>query len=319
MENKDSRHICLKPLADEINAYYDTDNGKDVPRGTPFAELPEDLRRRVTEAFYPLKWDELVAENRIKLARQHDSTEDDEMLMHLEGIQRGLASYRKHPAVSPEDAALLLCGANPARDGVPSDIEAYKILLSLFRGCREQKTLEGWLALAEEKEQKHHPMVRQYLTYVSIQASDAIGLPQEESANVETETAPEPLSDVQGEAPAELLIASPEQADVEIESQTELDGQLPTGTNWTLYKPKRYVGYTAPLYRLLHNAHQAGMPRPTARNALEAWRTDKPQGIVQVMHDGINYEDGDGDTKATTIAGITEAIRRMTTRRGNPR
>jgi hypothetical protein len=81
---------------------------------------------------------------------------------------------------------------------------------------------------------------------------------------------------------------------------------------WSVNEPKSSRGYNWPLYRLLSEFHKTGLPRPNARNVIEAWRSNRPDGITEVMSDGIKYLDSKGDTQATDIKAIKEAIRRMT-------
>lgn len=77
-------------------------------------------------------------------------------------------------------------------------------------------------------------------------------------------------------------------------------------------KPKRFHGYAAPLYQLLTAVHRDGKPRPTARDVLEAWRTEKPCEIDKVLTDGFDYYDANGNTKFATLEAIRKAIGRMT-------
>ena len=84
---------------------------------------------------------------------------------------------------------------------------------------------------------------------------------------------------------------------------------------WTVTKPQRYHGYTAPLYRLLAAAHREGKSRPTARDVVEAWRTDKPSEIAKVLPDGFDYYDAKGNEKPADLDAVRAAIGRMTTGR----
>ncbi|MGB4061123.1 MAG: hypothetical protein WBK26_13020 [Burkholderiaceae bacterium] len=105
--------------------------------------------------------------------------EEVAMGLHLEGIRRGLENFQSHPRVTPDDAALLMCGINPARkSGITSSDKTaeadYVVLLALFQAEQDKngghKTLAEWLALAEKKRHKHHPIVREYLEFASNQA-----------------------------------------------------------------------------------------------------------------------------------------------------
>lgn len=84
---------------------------------------------------------------------------------------------------------------------------------------------------------------------------------------------------------------------------------------WQVRKPQRFTGYTAPLYRLLSEAHRADKSRPTARDVLEAWRTNPPAEIAQVLADSFDYYDSQGDTKPADLNALGKAINRMTTAR----
>lgn len=86
-------------------------------------------------------------------------------------------------------------------------------------------------------------------------------------------------------------------------------------TGWAVNKPRRYHGYSNPLYRFLAAAHREGEPRPTGRDVLEEWRANKPAEIAQVLTDGIDYYDNKGDTKFADLEAIRKAIDRMTSAR----
>ena len=84
---------------------------------------------------------------------------------------------------------------------------------------------------------------------------------------------------------------------------------------WSVNKPKRYGGYTAPLHALLCAAHREGNPCPTARDVVDAWRANRPPEIAKILPDCFDYYDSKGDTKAADLAAIREAIKRMTSTR----
>ena len=81
---------------------------------------------------------------------------------------------------------------------------------------------------------------------------------------------------------------------------------------WSIKKPMRYLGYTAPLHAQLNAAYREGRSRPTAHEVLEAWRINKPDEIVQALTDGFNYYDSEGNTKAVDLAALRAAINRAT-------
>lgn len=81
---------------------------------------------------------------------------------------------------------------------------------------------------------------------------------------------------------------------------------------WTVSKPLRYNGYTAPLHRLIAAAHRDGKPCPTARDVVEAWCNNAPAEIAKMLPDGFDYYDTKGDTKTADLEAIRKAIGRMT-------
>lgn len=83
-------------------------------------------------------------------------------------------------------------------------------------------------------------------------------------------------------------------------------------TGWTVTKPQRYGGYTAPLHRLLEIAHRDGRPLPTARDVVEAWRIQPPPEVAKVLSDSIDYYDSKGGTKPADLEAIRKSIKRMT-------
>lgn len=85
---------------------------------------------------------------------------------------------------------------------------------------------------------------------------------------------------------------------------------------WTLRKPKRFQGYSEPLYQFLESAHAAGKPCPTARDVLIAWLKDCPPEVVEVKPNlsGIVYHSGGARAeKFADVEAITKTIGRMTT------
>jgi hypothetical protein len=82
---------------------------------------------------------------------------------------------------------------------------------------------------------------------------------------------------------------------------------------WTLTMPKRFPGYSKPLYDYLKAAHAAGKHCPSARNVLDDWKRNKPVNVAEVSDDGLKYYDANGNTKPADLAAIRKAIERMTT------
>lgn len=159
-------------LADAIRPYYDRDNGEGNALGVPFSELPEALKKRIAEAFGPLPWDEMEAGHRMEHAEQWDIDSQLEDLLMLQ--RTGVGDYLCHSAVTPEEAAMLVCGINPNREANPNDVTTtfttprdYRSLLSLFqdkhRADSRHRTLTDWMKLAVNAKRKHHPWVSKYL------------------------------------------------------------------------------------------------------------------------------------------------------------
>ena len=84
---------------------------------------------------------------------------------------------------------------------------------------------------------------------------------------------------------------------------------------WSVKKPQRYGGYTAPLHALLTTAYRNGKPCPTARDVVEAFRVSNPPEVAKVLTDSFDYYDANGDTKIAGLDAIREAIKRMTGKR----
>ena len=85
--------------------------------------------------------------------------------------------------------------------------------------------------------------------------------------------------------------------------------------DWQLHKPKRFQGYSEPLYQFLKSAHDVGKPCPTARDVLVAWLKDCPPEVVEVKPNlsGIIYHSGGARAeKPADVEAITKTIRRMT-------
>lgn len=89
-------------------------------------------------------------------------------------------------------------------------------------------------------------------------------------------------------------------------------------TAWTLTKPKRYQGYTEPLYQVLEAAHIAGKSVPTARDILQAWATNHHAQIAKVIEgESLDYYLADGTTKTANLRAIAAAIKGMTRKSQN--
>lgn len=88
-----------------------------------------------------------------------------------------------------------------------------------------------------------------------------------------------------------------------------------TAVSWNLVKPKAPRGYGVALYEFLKQAHANGHSLPTARDVLDAWRSDRPLGcITEVMENDVKYESGEGTVREANLEAIRKAISRMTTK-----
>lgn len=81
--------------------------------------------------------------------------------------------------------------------------------------------------------------------------------------------------------------------------------------NWKPVKPKRFRGYSKPVYDLLRYAHIAGQPCPTAREVLDVWKIKRPPEVFEIMSDGLKYYDALGDIKVVKLNAISKVIGRM--------
>ena len=98
-----------------------------------------------------------------------------------------------------------------------------------------------------------------------------------------------------------------------IEGAVALPG-APVTPEWTLTKPKRFQGYTEPLYLLLEVAHIAGQPIPKPREVLQAFAKEQPSQIASVTGgESLNYYLADGTTiRTANLKAIRGAIAAMT-------
>lgn len=191
--------------------------------------------------------------------------------------------------VSSQEAAALLCGINPLDDKHHAVGKDYMMLERRFsdhaKSHPERRRLANWWGLA--------------CTWKSAGHLDGITLNRELGEalmllDAQNQTAPEP----QAAQPAPVAKNSASSAPA-----------------WTVNKPKRYSGYAAPLNRLLATAHLEGQPRPTARDVLEAWRSEAPAEIAKVLTDGFDYYDAKGNTKTADLEAVRKTIGRMTSAR----
>lgn len=182
--------------------------------------------------------------------------EEEAMGLHFEGIRRGLENFQSHPRVTPDDAALLMCGINPARkQGIKSSDktaeEDYQALRALFQAKQDKngghKTLAEWLALAEKKRHKHHPIVREYSEFASNQAgyecltTDAHAsapAPAVDSASTEPKPAPQSVPVGQPEA----NVVEEKAAAVTMGNHSRTEGWLTTSQIATVFDGLHFTG-----------------------------------------------------------------------------
>ena len=85
----------------------------------------------------------------------------------------------------------------------------------------------------------------------------------------------------------------------------------PAALAWSLKTSiKRAPGYRWPLYQTLKTAHIAGLPCPTAREVLDTWKL-KPLPDLQVMPDGVKYNNRLGNPKEADLKAIGQAIKNL--------
>lgn len=81
--------------------------------------------------------------------------------------------------------------------------------------------------------------------------------------------------------------------------------------NWSMRKPERYQGYGKPLYDALKAVRTAGLPLPTPRDILDTFKSLRPPEVIGVMPDGLQYYDGEGNSKFASLRAIKKAIDRL--------
>ncbi|WPC65679.1 hypothetical protein SBP18_14425 [Rhodoferax ferrireducens] len=102
-----------------------------------------------------------------------------------------------------------------------------------------------------------------------------------------------------------ILLAAP------VVAESACDGVEPAkaGPGWSLKTSlERAPGYRWPLYQVLKAAHIAGQPCPHARNVLDTWAINPPLDL-QVMPDGVKYNDALGNPKEANLKAIQQAIK----------
>lgn len=87
--------------------------------------------------------------------------------------------------------------------------------------------------------------------------------------------------------------------------------------DWEVKKPKRFQGYTEPLYNLLKDAQAQGKPKPTAHDVLAIFAANQPPQVAKVLPgEGLDYYvEVFRSTKHASLKAIRAAIARMTRER----
>ena len=158
-------------------------------------------------------------------------------------------------------------------------------------------------ALSIRPRMKYRPVLQNYSGNVlqdviyTIAHDEFVRLAESFCLLVEMGKAPEPQVITTNSAPLEAVGAS---GDVQPDK---------AGPGWNLKTSiDRAPGYRWPLYQFLKAAHIAGQPIPKAREVLDAWAL-KPPPNVQVMSDGIKYDNGLGKTKEANLRAMQQAIK----------
>jgi|GEM_PF-5723041 len=76
---------------------------------------------------------------------------------------------------------------------------------------------------------------------------------------------------------------------------------------------ERAPGYRSQLFQVLKAAYIAGKPCPKARDVLDTWKANPPIDL-QVMPEGVKYNDGLGNPKEADLKAIGQAIKNLMNR-----
>ena len=95
---------------------------------------------------------------------------------------------------------------------------------------------------------------------------------------------------------------------------TPTPAQSPSASqSWQVNPPKRMDSLAAAIHRTLTAERQAGHRRPTATELLELWRNKKPDCVVRLRVDGVDWTDGDDrDDQTADRRALQDRILRMT-------
>ena len=88
----------------------------------------------------------------------------------------------------------------------------------------------------------------------------------------------------------------------------------PAQPGWSIKTSiERAPGYRSELIQVLKAAHIAGKPCPKARDVLDTWKANPPIDL-QVMPEGVKYNDGLGNLKEADLKAIGQAIKNLMNR-----
>jgi hypothetical protein len=206
-------------------------------------------------------------------------------------------------SVSPREAAALLCQCDPLdANAAPESTsngettpEDFWLMVRVFEDETTRNVgphnLADWLTVARSRGCRTHSWGAAYLEAVATLGGRS-QLRLGESPALANEPNPKK------EPPAEAALAS-----------TRI-----SAASWALCSPQRFPGYRKQLFDFIKAAHSAGQPEPPkARDVMDAWAKVLPRGILEVLHEGIKYEDAEGGIRTATVKSIQEAIKGLTT------
>lgn len=82
---------------------------------------------------------------------------------------------------------------------------------------------------------------------------------------------------------------------------------------WKVKEPERFRDPVAhALFSTLVAAKNAKERRPTPRRVVQIWSEKRPQGIFEVLSDGVKFMDDDGEARVVELEELKKRIGRMT-------
>lgn len=167
----------------------------------------------------------------------------------------------------------------------------------VVRGFYEEaywNDLNAWLA-------KHEPRVKQRFEAPHGSSIEAIPLSSSPPDAV-------PLEDG-------TQVASMKAAAHSLTSKAMQQPQEPDVIAWNLRRPNRMDTLQAMIYRVIKTAHDAGRPRPRARELMDEIAAAKPSDFIQIIGGDLEYYDSGGNSKIATAQAIEKRIDRITGRK----